>query len=155
MTQAEAQFNVDGLTYDPNTGSITRSGRAAGSCNGHGYIRVCADGVRVLAHRLAWRLMTGQWPTAQVDHINRDRSDNRWENLRQASECENHQNIATAGRDRGAYWDRNNKVYIVQVQAFGERHRWQASSYMSAAVAAGLIRRVLHGGFCQQRKEVA
>jgi len=41
---------------------------------------------------LAWRLMTGAWPAAMVDHINGRRDDNRWSNLRAADKSVNAQN---------------------------------------------------------------
>lgn len=37
--------------------------------------------------------MTGEWPKLFVDHINGDRSDNRWENLRLATKQQNQCNI--------------------------------------------------------------
>lgn len=39
----------------------------------------------VLAHRVAWVIEYGFWPTQDIDHINRDRRDNRIENLRLVS----------------------------------------------------------------------
>lgn len=42
--------------------------------------------------------MTGAWPKYRVDHINRDRADNRWVNLRDASPMVNNQNITKASK---------------------------------------------------------
>ncbi|WP_428999737.1 HNH endonuclease signature motif containing protein [Stenotrophomonas maltophilia] len=51
-------------------------------------------------HRLAWLYMTGQWPSGEIDHINHDRSDNRWHNLRDVSHQANQQNRAGASKGR-------------------------------------------------------
>ncbi len=42
-----------------------------------------------LAHRVIVAMMTGHWPTSEVDHIDLNRSNNRWTNLRPATGLEN------------------------------------------------------------------
>jgi hypothetical protein len=44
--------------------------------------------------------MVGHWPMPQTDHINGDRTDNRWENLRQVSAQENCKNVAMSTRNK-------------------------------------------------------
>lgn len=83
------------LFYDPETGFITskRTGKRLGSLNGQGYqqVWVRVGGVKRLyhAHRLAFVLMLGRWPDKEADHVNMDKSDNRWSNLREVTRSRN------------------------------------------------------------------
>jgi len=94
------------LHYNPDTGVFTwrasrghlAAGRIAGYGNGRGYIQIKVDDRAYVAHRLAWLYMHGRFPSAQLDHINGVRGDNRIANLREASQSENQQNIKGARR---------------------------------------------------------
>jgi len=92
------------LTYNPDTGLFgwvskhglgrgrpRRDGLSAGT-NSHGYISICIDGTPYFAHRLAFLFVDGELPSESVDHINHNRSDNSWGNLRCVSHSENHKN---------------------------------------------------------------
>lgn len=95
-----AAFVSERISYDPETGEFLRKAchrsalvsKPAGTPH-RGYLSIGVGGRNFRAHRLAWLLMTGDWPTAGVDHINGDRSDNRWCNLRLASASLNNQNV--------------------------------------------------------------
>lgn len=90
------------LAYDPDTGEFTwrvnhsngdkRIGTVAGYRLSQGHWRIKIARVAYMAHRLAWLYMTGEWPRAQIDHINLVRDDNRWHNLRQATPSQNKAN---------------------------------------------------------------
>jgi hypothetical protein len=94
----------DLLHYDPETGiftwkvarSGTSIGQIAGSTNGDGYDQTQIDSVAHKNHRLAWFYMTGEWPEHTIDHIDCDRRNNRFANLRHATRVENMQNQRTA-----------------------------------------------------------
>lgn len=96
------------LRYDPDTGVFTwRSGRSAGQQAGH-VSRTGRERGRVLigvfrklhkAHRLAWLLMTGEWPTSEIDHRDGNPSNNAWSNLRLATPSQNQENRRSARRD--------------------------------------------------------
>jgi len=87
------------LSYDPETGLWTRlvsrgamqAGDIAG-CLDEGYVRLRVDGKIYRSSRLAWFYMTGVWPPAEVDHIDRDRANDRWANLRIATRSQNNCN---------------------------------------------------------------
>lgn len=94
------------LNYNPLDGSFSwitikkNSNRSKGKIttghNGRGYLRIFLNGKRYKAHRLAWLYMTGKWPKDQIDHINQIRDDNRFCNLREASNKDNAKNKGIA-----------------------------------------------------------
>lgn len=107
------------LRYCPKTGIfiwIKKSGNntvlngRAGSIDTKGYLKIMLLGRRYLCHRLAFLYMTGDFPESHIDHINHDRSDNRWENLRQVSNGENNKN-------QSCY--KNNKSGVTGVRRVG------------------------------------
>ncbi len=88
------------LSYDPMTGIFhwlksarpSLIGRRAGCQNDAGYVVIGIGEKLYYAHRLAWLHVTGDWPEHRIDHRNTFRSDNRFKNLRQASNAENMRN---------------------------------------------------------------
>ena len=99
---------VELLDYEPVTGVFRwkrdrpphhKAGDVAGSSDAYGYRKVKVDGLVYLSHRLAWFVMHGVWPEAQIDHINGVKDDNRIANLRLATNAQNRQNVRRADRD--------------------------------------------------------
>jgi hypothetical protein len=88
------------LSYDPETGKFERLCRSShafpgdpvGAWRPDGYLSVSIKNRRYLAHRLAAYYMTGEWPKLEVDHINGDKADNRWSNLRLVDSKTNKEN---------------------------------------------------------------
>lgn len=72
--------------------NINLNGTKAGSVNGNGYLQVTISGKIYQNHRLAFLYMTGSMPNEQVDHIDHQKTNNVWSNLRLASRKENSQN---------------------------------------------------------------
>jgi HNH endonuclease/AP2 domain len=95
------------FSYDPSTGCVTRADGLAARRSPDGYLRISLNGSGLLAHRVAWLLMTGAWPLGEIDHINRVKHDNRWCNLRDVSKSTNQQNRAVRGikRHRSGRWE--------------------------------------------------
>lgn len=95
------------LSYDADTGIFVwiggprpnRMGLVAGGPASSGYLRLMVDGQRYMQHRLAWLHMTGHWPVSEIDHINGNKVDNSFGNLREATRMVNTQNIRSARKD--------------------------------------------------------
>ena len=125
------------LHYEPNNGLFTwilkqtpksriRTGEIAGSLNSHGYLRIRIDRHEYLSHRLAWFYIYGNWPEEQIDHINRNRTDNRILNLRSASHSENQQNKSIQKNNKsgakGVYWNKKDHKWMVRIAVNGRRY---------------------------------
>lgn len=93
------------LFYDPETGLFTRrsTNRILGNINPKGYVTVAVPRTNYLAHRLAWFYMYGEWPSKQLDHIDRNRANNRILNLRECNQVENQQNVGTLKSNTSGY----------------------------------------------------
>lgn len=76
-----------------------KAGKPFGCSQGSGYIQGQILGKRMYAHRLVWLLSTGLLPTAEIDHINGNKIDNRFENLRCVSRIDNQQNVIGVRKD--------------------------------------------------------
>jgi hypothetical protein len=87
------------LEYDPDTGKFAwklhKNGvkrKAAGFKHHTGYIIITVNRKQYGAHRLAWLYVTGELPNEMIDHKNRVRHDNAFNNLRLADRYPNRQN---------------------------------------------------------------
>ena len=94
------------LSYDSETGIFTRKvslsrstwiGQIAGT-NSDGYLKISVDGLYYKGHRLAWLYIHGRWPAEQIDHIDGNRGNNAFANLREATTRQNTQNRKYASR---------------------------------------------------------
>lgn len=120
------------LKYIPETGDLvwvsgTRIGKVAGCKNSWGYTVVrLGNGEQLIgAHRLAFLLMGQQSliEGKEVDHINGDRSDNRWVNLRPAQGSQNQANrskqINNSSGAKGVCWHKHRAKWQAQIQFQG------------------------------------
>ena len=93
-------------------------GDVAGTNHPNGYIYIRLKNKNYAAHRLIFLFHNGYLPDF-LDHINRNRSDNRIENLRPATKSENSLNSKlkstnTSGA-KGVCWDKESKKWLVQI----------------------------------------
>lgn len=93
----------------------------------------------ILMHR--YLLGLGRGDKRQIDHINRNRLDNRRANLRIVTLAQNRQNVTSYGRSRfrGVHW--NKGKWQVQVNFQGQKHYGgRFDDEAAAGVAAAAIR---------------
>jgi hypothetical protein len=76
-------------------------GKEVGSTYTSGYKYFDIGDVRYLNHRTIWKLHTGADPEGIIDHIDRDKTNNRIENLRDVTSAENGQNRASSRNTSG------------------------------------------------------
>ena len=86
----DQKYLQDTFDYDPDTGLFKRKGRKYNEQCAALYRTVRIAKKKYYVHRLIWIYMTGDDPgNMEIDHINRDRHDNRWSNLRLTTRSEN------------------------------------------------------------------
>lgn len=108
-------------------------------------------------HRLIWLIVTGAWPRrgADPDHRNGDACDNRWRNLRPASQRQNMQNQRLSKRNRaGLKWVRtlqDKRVKRFQACVGGQFLGNYKTAERAHAVAAAHARK-MHGEFYTTRR---
>lgn len=120
LSDITAEYARQLLAYDPETGVLTWkartpdmfkdgkfrtaaqecarwntrfAGKPAGNSRNSVYIQVSINDRLYLAHRVIWLMMTGKWPDTDIDHDDTCKTNNRWRNLRGATDSQNHANV--------------------------------------------------------------
>lgn len=103
-------FNIssDGkITRKTAAGNRSAGSNAERALHGSEYTCITIDGVRYLTHRVIWYFFNGSEPD-YLDHINRDKRDNRLSNLRESSAVDNRSNTDLMSNNStgfiGVYW---------------------------------------------------
>ncbi len=139
------------FSYNPDTGMIVRligsstgpgkAGDIAGSLDGNGYLTIKHKCEKLLAHRLAWFISTGEISKKlQIDHINGDRSDNRLSNIRMVTCAVNAKNRARSLRNTsgctGVSWDKSSGKWHARISNDGKRVSIGVYDDLNDAIAA-------------------
>jgi hypothetical protein len=148
------------LRYDPSTGTLYNryrpekssywnkrfSNKKTGGLHSYGGIGVWVDGVLYQAHCLIWIMMTGEHPSPEIDHIDGDRANNRWKNLRIVMHAENmkNQKPRNGSPHKGAKWNKR-------------MGRWQAAitvNYKRLHLGTFDTAEEAHGVYCKAAKKL-
>lgn len=151
------------LHYDPDTGIFTwlkptsfrvKFDQVAG-WDTHGHIGIRILGVSYLAHRLAWLYQTGEWPSVQIDHINGNKKDNKFSNLRLATNTENNVNKGVSKQNKSGYkgvsWVKAKQKWVATCRANGiQNFIGYFENKYDAAKAYMAFAKVHHGKFYKE-----
>lgn len=137
-TDLTFDYLIDHFSYDPDSGRFWRIKRydswgkrvdcnnAITSKNNRGYFWTNIGRRMFLVHRLIYLFMTGQHPTHEIDHINGDRLDNRWVNLRHVTPFENARNqgnrVDNTSGCRGVTLNINSNKWVARISHEGIRY---------------------------------
>jgi HNH endonuclease len=151
------------LHYDPETGRWTwlerisvriQAGKEANYINPDGYHEIGIDGENYLGHRLAWFYMTGEWPIKQIDHRDLCKSNNRWNNLREA---EHGQNVTNTNARKNSKTGIKGVFFIPKIKKYHSRimhnHKLYLLGYFETKEEAAIFYKIaaarLHGEFAR------
>ena len=156
LTQSKVRELLD---YDHASGSLTWrprpertyhdarwnrrfAGKVAGRVYPDGYLRFTLMGVPVIAHRLIWLYVHGEWPSGVIDHRDGNPINNRLSNLRLASVRDNTANskkrAGTSSRFKGVTWVKTHQKWKAAIE---ERREVRFLGYFETEEAA-------HAAYC-------
>lgn len=162
LPSKETLVNI--LDYDADTGIFRwrvkpcpriRSNATAGAHCRNGYVRICIKKSTYAAHRLAFVIMTGNCPS-EIDHIDGNRSNNAWSNLRQASPSDNCMNRINrsdnASGARGVSWRARSNKWRSRIMVRGKSiELGEFNNIDDAANAYKLAAVKYFGDFCHPK----
>jgi hypothetical protein len=130
------------------------AGKIAATPAGKGYLRISISGRDYKSHRLAWLIMTGSWPAKQIDHANLDKSDNRFVNLREATQSQNEANkrayMNNTSGAKGVSWDKRRGKWVANIRRDGRQvHLGYFDTIEPAASAYERAAREINGEFAR------
>jgi len=150
LEQAKSRF-----AYCPKEGVLRSAltGNEVGydwiSAAGKPYRKVKVKGRIYRVHRIVWLLMTGEWPTQEIDHEDGNGLNNCWRNLRQVTSQVNNQNNRLYSSNRsghpGVRWRKDVGKWVAVIDVSGRRIALGHFTEKDEAIAARKAAEVTHG----------
>ena len=140
------------IVYHPGDGTFTKVLKDGTLGKRKQYTKITIDYKNYEPYRLAWLYMTGAWPTKFIDHINRDRTDNRWSNLREATYAENNRNTSIRSDNTSGYkgvsWHKFKSKWRAEIKVDSiSKHLGYFSTKEEAYAAYIQAAKLYHGEF--------
>ena len=132
-----------------NVGSV-KSGTVAGCLDGKGYLVIKIDGKKYYGSQLAFLYITGRFARPTADHKDRNPSNTKWDNLREATWSQSNANQKPRGRSglKGAAWSEAAQKWKSSVRVKGRRiHLGYFDTAKEANQAYTVAARQHHGEF--------
>ena len=133
--------------YDPeigcffrktNSGTRWRIGQRAGTFDKNKYRQIKIDNKLYKEHRLVWFYVYGFWPKKEIDHIDRNPSNNKLSNLREVSRKENAENTIAhkdnVSKFKGVTFDKRKNIWFARIMHNKVQHH--LGTYRSPEAAA-------------------
>ena len=165
----DADFVRSILSYNRQTGvlrwkrrndisksnSAKHAGKRAGTRDSKGHRQIVIHDVAYMAHQLAWLIVTGQWPFYEIDHKNVKPDDNRWCNLRPATDTQNKCNEkirknSTTGKKGVSIRKNRPSPFVARITLHGKTY--DLGRYKTREKAHAAYRKAakkLHGNFAR------
>jgi hypothetical protein len=114
-----------------------------------GYKSGGINGRTLLAHRVIWAIVNGEWPKSEIDHIDHFRSNNKIENLREATSSENSRNRSKNSNNTsgvcGVYFYKKTKKWMSYIKIEGKLNYLGYYEDLDEAVSARKAEERKHG----------
>lgn len=163
LTQADVKAQFD---YDAENGWLIRKkdnhGRSSNRPCGHkpacdGYDRVRVGDTMYKVHRIIWLWCKGSWPKFEIDHKDRNKMNNRIENLRDVERKENilNQGISVSNTTgyKGVSWNKRKRKYIAQISNNGKKMHLGNFNSAEEAFLVYMIAKIEHHPTSPDAKE--
>jgi len=145
LTQKEVKeifYYENGELFWRETGSGRIREKAGCQHKRDKYIVIYVRGRQYQAHRLIWLYHHGYLPEPEIDHINRNRTDNRIENLRQVSVVCNQRNRGNPQNNcsgiKGVWQEKKSQIWRAGIRVNGKQCVLGSFQYKYEAVLARL-----------------
>lgn len=112
-------YHPDGYLIRKITQGTSKKGKVVNSLDGNGYFATKINGKTYSVHRLVYLIHYGKFPKNQLDHIDRCKTNNKIENLRDATISQNKMNITKLTKNTSGYkgvnWHSIGNKWLAQI----------------------------------------